>query len=64
MNNITRRTFLQQGIALTAGASAGLTTIRGLADEPSMFRLPEAPKPPEFKDPVVDLYADAVLVDG
>ena len=64
MNNITRRAFLQQSIALTAGASAGLTAIRGLSAEPADFRLPEAPKAPEIKEPVVDPYADAVLVDG
>ena len=64
MNNLTRRTFLQQGITLTAGTVAGLAAISGHAAEPPGLRPPEAPRLAEMKDPVVDPYADAVLVDG
>jgi 3',5'-cyclic AMP phosphodiesterase CpdA len=56
MNIISRRTFLKQGIALTAGASAGLTAVPTLPAEPAELGESEiSPKNP---------YADAVFVDG
>lgn len=58
MKLTSRRTFLKQGIALGAGAAAGLTTVRALSAESAPDRASEITKPS------VAPYADAVLVDG
>ena len=57
MNIITRRTFLKQGIAVAAGASASLTAFEALPAEPSTNQ-------PVVKQIPVDPYADGKLVDG
>ena len=58
MNRITRRTFLKQSIALTAGASAGLAALHPAPAAASAFG--ESTAGPAPANP----YADAVFVDG
>ncbi len=58
MNIITRRNFLKQGLAITAGTSAGLSAVRVLSAEPVAVHTPEISTKP------ADPYADATLVDG
>ena len=56
MSIITRRTFLKQSLAITAGASAGFGAVHNLQAEPSTPG--SAGKNPN------DPYADGILVDG
>ena len=58
MKIITRRTFLKQSLALTAGASAGLAGVHAASDEPTDVSPLETRLPPDHP------YADARLVDG
>jgi hypothetical protein len=58
MNIISRRAFLKQSIAVTAGTATGLTAVRALSAEPAASGAAQNSAVP------VDPYADAIFLNG